>query len=86
LTPTQREFALAQVVARFLLRLLLLIFFGSFGGQGFAKTFATLLLLAAFVSACLALLKREAPLGPVLTHWDEAVVYAVLSRLVTPFA
>ena len=44
-------------------------------------TLATLLLLFAFFCAVMGALRHERIWGPVLTHWDEAAVYALMGRL-----
>jgi hypothetical protein len=44
-----------------------------------------LLLMSIILSAVLATLKREQPLGSVLNHWDEAIAYAALCCLIVSF-
>jgi len=72
------QFTSRQVLSRFVLRLALLATFANFGNQGFVVTFSTLLALAAIFCSIVAPLRREASLGPELTHWDEAAVNAAI--------
>ena len=76
-----RQFNSKQVLVRFAFRLVLLITCATFGGQGFGLTFAALLILSAVFYTVMAVMRREAPFGPVLTHWDEAAVCAALGLL-----
>ena len=76
----------SQVLFRFVFRLVLLSAFATFGGQGFGKTFATLLAMSAIFCAIVAAMRGEKIFGPVLTHWDEAATYAVLGHSVTVLA
>ena len=71
----------SQVIFRFLFRLMLLSAFATMSSQGFGKALAGLLALSAIFCLVTGALRREAILGPVLTHWDEAAAYAFLSRL-----
>jgi hypothetical protein len=73
----------SQVLWRFVLRLVLLSTFATFSTHGFGTTFAALLTLSAAFCAVLGAMRREAMLGPVLTHWDEAAAYAVIGCLVS---
>jgi len=77
------EFNSLQVVARFVLRLLLVSTFATFGTRGFGTTFGTMLELLAVLCAVVGALRREALFGPVLTHWDEAATFAVIGLLVS---
>ncbi|HEY7662616.1 MAG TPA: hypothetical protein VH934_05790 [Xanthobacteraceae bacterium] len=72
-----------QVLFRAAFRLVVVSAFATFGTQGFGRSFATLLALAAIFCAMVAAIRGEAIFNRVLTHWDEAAAYAVLSRLVT---
>lgn len=63
----------------FLLRIIILAFFAVLGVQGFAKTLESLLFLAVCYCLVIGAIRREAPLGPILTHYDEAAAYAVIS-------
>jgi hypothetical protein len=58
-----------------------LITWASFGGQGFGLTFAALVILSAVFCTVMAVMRREALFGPVLTHWDEAAACAALGHL-----
>lgn len=66
---------------RFVFRLALLSAFAAMSSQGFGKGFAALLALSAVFCVVTGALRGEPILGPVLTHWDEAAAYALLSRL-----
>jgi hypothetical protein len=72
-----------QVLTRFFLRLIILAAFATFGAQGFARTLASLLVVAEIFCLVTAAFRREALLGPVLTHWDEAAAYALAYGVVT---
>ena len=76
-----RETGSIQVLIRFLLRMLLLVIFASIGSEGFGTTFGSLLLLAVLYCVFAAAFRREAPFGPVLTHYDEAAAYAAIGGL-----
>jgi len=69
------------VLARFVLRVLILAAFAPLGDPGFGRTFASLLAMAAVYCACVAPLRREGPFDRVLTHWDEAVGYTLIGLL-----
>lgn len=77
-----RELGSAYVVTRFLLRISILSVFATLGSLGFEKTFESLLVLAVFYCIVAAAFRREAPFGPVLTHFDEAAAYALTAHLV----
>lgn len=68
------------VASRFGLRMAVLAGFALVSSKPFWPVLAALLMVAAGLSAILASLRRERVWGPSLTHWDEAAVYAVLSR------
>jgi hypothetical protein len=78
-----RQLGSAYVLTRFLLRILLLSVFATLGSQGFTKTIESLLVLAVFYCIFAAVIRREAPFGPALTHLDEAAAYAVVAWLVS---
>jgi small basic protein len=78
-----RQFNSKQVLVRFAFRLVLLITCATFGGEGFALTLAALLILSAVFCTIMAVMRREALFGPVLTHWDEAAACAALGHLFT---
>ena len=71
------------VVLRFAARMLILIAFASIGTIGFAGTFEALLTMAAIYCSAIATLRRDAPFGPVLTHFDEAAAYALCALVVS---
>ena len=75
------EVGSVQVIIRFLLRMVILCVFAALGRQGFGKTLASLLVLSALYCVFTAAIRREAPLAPVLTHFDEAAAYAALAIL-----
>jgi hypothetical protein len=79
--PEIPHFGSAQTLTRFFLRLMLLSVFAAFSHQGFGKTLGGLLTLAFFYCLFAAVIRREKPFGPVLTHFDEAAAYAVIARL-----
>ena len=66
------------VVIRFLTRMAILTVFATLGSQRFPETFAALLAMGALYCVIIASIRREAPFGPALTHFDEAAAYAVL--------
>ena len=51
------------------------------GTSGFGPAFAALLAMAAIFCVIAGAMRREDMFGHVLTHWDEAVAYAVIARL-----
>ena len=70
-----------QVLSRFAFRLIVLIVFASVSTRGFGPAFAALLAMAGIFCAIAGAMRREQMFGHVLTHWDEAVAYAVIARL-----
>lgn len=70
----------SHVLRRFALRGAILVTFATASPQPFWSVLTTLFVLAAAVSVTIALARGEPMLGPVLTHWDEAALYAALSR------
>jgi hypothetical protein len=71
-----------QVLIRFALRIAILAGFAAFSYVGFGRRLSALLLMTAILCAVTGTLKREAPLGSVLNHWDEALACAGLYCLV----
>jgi hypothetical protein len=71
----------SQVLARFVIRLILVIAVASFSRQAFGTMLAPLLLLTGMFCVIVALIRHEQNFGPVLTHWDEAVACAILGQL-----
>jgi len=80
-----QELRSTQVIVRFCVRIIVLVVFAVFGGIGFDRSLTALLWMSAMLSAVLATLEREAPLGAVLNHWDETLAYAALCCLVSGF-
>lgn len=73
------EFGSGQVVVRLAIRLGILCLFALASRQPFWPVLTALFAAAAGLCLVLATLRREPVLGPALTHWDEAAIYAVLS-------
>ena len=71
-----------QVVARFVLRSVVLCAFAAFAGNNFGRSLAALLLLSTALCVVAAVIRREKPLDRSLTHWDEAAVYGFLYGVV----
>ncbi len=70
------------VLARFGVRMAILIAFATFGGVGFGRSMAALMWMAIVLAAVVATAKRERPFGAALNHWDEAAGYAAIFALV----
>jgi hypothetical protein len=83
LKSTQLE--TTEVIARFCLRVIVLVIFAAFGSIGFGRSLTALLWMAAILSAVLATFEREQPLDTVLNHWDETMAYAALCCLASGF-
>jgi hypothetical protein len=69
------------VLLRMALRLIVFALVAPFGSLGFATTLVSLLCLSAVFCAVAGAVRHEAIFGPVLTHWDEAAVYAFVGHL-----
>jgi hypothetical protein len=69
------------VLVRFSMRALILVLFASVSKQGFANALSGMLGLATFYCLFAATFRREAIIGPVLTHFDEAAGYALVAGL-----
>lgn len=80
-----REAQTIRVIVRFWLRMVILLVFAAFSSIRFDQSLMLLLLMSIILSAVLATLKREQPLGSVLNHWDEAIAYAALCCLIVSF-
>lgn len=80
-----REAQTIRVIARFWLRIVILVVFAAFGRIGFDRNMILLLLMSTVLSAVMATLKREEPLAPVINHWDESIAYAALCCLMIAF-
>jgi hypothetical protein len=72
----------AVVLARFSLRMLILLVFAAFGNVGFGSGLAGLLWMAGIFSAIVGIFRREPTFDKVLNHWDEMMAYAALCCLV----
>jgi hypothetical protein len=68
----------ARVIARLLLRIIILCAFSALSDSGFGRSFAALLLLSMIVCVLIGILRQERPFQPALTHWDEATIYGLL--------
>jgi hypothetical protein len=75
-----------HVLARSFLRMGILVAFAMLSSHGFGKALASVLPLASMFCVVIAAMHREAMLGPVLTHWDEAAAYALASGLASRLA
>jgi hypothetical protein len=75
------DIAITRVLVRFALRMAILICFAFVGRQGFARTLESLMTLAACYCIVIGGFRRETPLGPLLTHYDEAAAYALTAGL-----
>ena len=84
-TNLTREAQTIRVIIRFWLRMVILLVFAAFSSIRFDQSLMLLLLMSTILSAVMATLKREEPLGSVLNHWDEAIAYAALCCLIITF-
>lgn len=75
------ELVSARVLTRFLLRILILVVCATFGLQGFGRTIEQLFIMIACYCVVIGGFRREAPLGPALTHYDEAAAYGMAAIL-----
>jgi hypothetical protein len=71
-----------RVLARFAVRVALLIIFAAFGSVGFNRSLAALLWMSIILCAGVGLIKREPLFGTALNHWDEGVAFGALFALV----
>jgi hypothetical protein len=76
----------AQVLARFFVRIIILVAFAMFGSIGFGRSLVALLWMSTIISAVIGAIKREPPFDAILNHWDETVAYAALCCLVSAFS
>lgn len=72
----------AHAVCRFLSRIIILSIFATLGAQGFAETLENLLVLAASYCCAIGGVRREWPLRPSLTHYDEAAAYGAIAAAI----
>jgi hypothetical protein len=75
------EPALATVLLRFALRLLLLLAFAAMSSQGFFRAFGALSLLFSMACVIAGAMRHEAIFGPSLNYWDEAVAFGAVACL-----
>jgi hypothetical protein len=75
-----------DVLIRFGLRLLLLVLTAMFANGDPANALLNMFGAAVVLAAVFAALWREPILGPILTHWDEGVMYGALYALVNAVA
>ena len=71
-----------QVLARFALRIVILVIFATLGSIGFARSLVTLLWMSIILCVVVAVMRRETLFRNTLNHWDETVAYAALYALV----
>jgi len=79
--PSPRT-ASVQVMARFVLRIVILVSFAMLGSIGFARSLETLLWMSIVLCVVVAAMRRETLFQAALNHWDETVAYAALYALV----
>lgn len=82
LTHTSKS---AEVMARFGLRMVVIVTFAALSGIGFERGLTVMLWMSTVLSAVIATFDREEPLDPVLNHWDEASAFAALCCLACTF-
>ncbi|WP_247322864.1 hypothetical protein [Bradyrhizobium sp. 141] len=71
----------SRVIARFAVRLALLIGFAAFGSVGFSRSLAVLLWMSVILCALAGVIRREPAFKAALNHWDEAVAFGALFAL-----
>ncbi|QIO37134.2 MULTISPECIES: hypothetical protein [Bradyrhizobium] len=77
-----RTLSPTRVLARFAVRLALLVAFAAFGSIGFGPSLAALLWMSIILCAVAGLVRREPLFGTALNHWDEGVAFGALFALV----
>ena len=82
-SPELPNFESAKFLTRFFLRLVILAVFAALGKQGFANTLQIILFFAIAYCIFAAVIRREQPFGPDLTHFDEAAAYAISANVAT---
>jgi hypothetical protein len=70
-----------DVIVRFGLRLTAITVFALFAGIGLHHGLVIMLWMSAMLSAVIATVEQDEPLGGGLNHWDEAIAYAALCCL-----
>ena len=83
--PNTRQLSSTQVLARFSLRMAILVAFAAFGSIGFGRSLAALLWMCIILSAIIGTVRHEPPFGMVLNHWDETLAFAAVFCLVSSF-
>ncbi|WP_198964001.1 hypothetical protein [Bradyrhizobium sp. Y36] len=71
-----------RVIARFAVRVALLVGFAAFGSVGFGRSLAVLLWMSIILCALAGLVRREPLFGTALNHWDETAAFGALFALV----
>jgi hypothetical protein len=77
-----RQLESNRVLLRFGIRIFILTGFAAFSHVGFGRSLAALLGMTMILCAVVGTIRREAPFGRVLNHWDEALSYAALYCLI----
>jgi hypothetical protein len=75
-----------QVVARFALRIVILLVFATFARTSFAGSMFALLWMSAVLCAVAGVMRREPLFSANLNHWDEMTSYIALGALAGHFA
>jgi hypothetical protein len=76
-TP-QRGLSPYLVLARFGIRIVILLTFAALGGVAFGTSFAALSAMSSVLCAVVAVARRETAFPRTLNHWDEAIAYTAL--------
>lgn len=76
----------AEVVARFGLRMAVVVVFAALGDIGFERGLTVMLWMSAILATVVAMFDREELADASLNHWDEASAYAALCCLACAFA
>lgn len=71
----------SRVIARFAVRVVLLLLFAAFGSSGFGRSLKALLWMSIILCSAVALLRHEPPFGAALNHWDECTAFGALFAL-----
>ncbi len=77
-----RTLKASRVIARFTVRVALLVGFAAFGSVGFGRSLAVLLWMSIILCALAGLVRREPLFRTSLNHWDEAAAFGALFALV----
>lgn len=84
--PTPEQINTARVIARFGLRIVIVVSCAALAQASFAYALAMLLVLSIAFCFIWGTLQGEHPLGPSLTNWDEAAAYACIASIAFKFA